>query len=50
MLYVLLYADNTIVLAETPLELQPALNAVFSYWKCWYLTVNTDITKIVSFS
>ncbi len=44
--YVLLYADDTIVLAESPLELQTALNAVFSNCKKWYLTDNTEKCRI----
>ena len=49
-LYTLLYADDTIVLAESSEELQKALNAVFDYCKDWKLTVNTSKTKIVIFS
>ena len=49
-LYVLLYADDTIVMAETPKELQDALNAVYNYCSTWKLTVNTSKTKIVIFS
>ena len=47
--YVLLYADDTIVLAETPEDLQIALNNVFSYCKKLYLSVNTSKTKVVIF-
>ena len=49
-LYVLLYADDTIVMAETPNDLQDALNAVHEYCSTWKLTVNTSKTKIVIFS
>ena len=49
-LFTLLYADDTIVFAESELELQRALNAVFDYCKKWNLTVNTSKTKIVVFS
>ena len=49
-LHVLLYADDTIVLAETPEQLQKALNAVSDYCSQWNLTVNTSKTKIVIFS
>ena len=45
----LLYADDTIILAETPEELQTALNAVEDYCQIWHLTVNTSKTKIVLF-
>ena len=43
-LYVLLYADDTIILAETAEDLQVALNGVL---KKWCLKVNTANTKIV---
>ena len=36
-LYVLLYADDTIVLAESPDELQIALNALSDYCNKWKL-------------
>ena len=46
----LLYADDTIILAETPEELQKALDAVDSYCQTWHLTVNASKTKVVIFS
>ncbi len=49
-LYVLLYADDTIVMAESAEELQLALNEVNQYCTLWHLTVNTSKTKIVIFS
>ena len=49
-LHVLLYADDTIVMAETPEQFQKALNAVSDYCSQWNLTVNTSKTKIVIFS
>ena len=49
-LYVLLYADDTIAMAETPEELQKALVAVHKYCALWKLTVNTTKTEIVIFS
>ena len=49
-LFSLLYADDTIILAETPEELQKALNAVKDYCDTWHLTVNASKTKIVVFS
>ena len=45
----LLYAYNTIVLAETADELQKALNAVYDYCEMWQLTVNTEKTEVVIF-
>ena len=38
----LLYADDTIVLAESVNELQMVLNAVKEYCNKWSLTVNTS--------
>jgi len=49
-LFTLLYADDTIVLAETENELQLALDAVYEYCSMWKLTLNTDKTKIIIFS
>ncbi|MEW8548127.1 MAG: reverse transcriptase family protein, partial [Candidatus Thiodiazotropha sp.] len=49
-LYMLLYADDTVLLAESADELQAALNAMFLYCKTWNLTVNPTKTKIVVFS
>ena len=49
-MYVLLYADDTIVMAETPEDLQSALNAACDYCQTWHLTVNTSKTKVSIFS
>ena len=49
-LYVLLYADDTIILAESSNDLQCALNSLKSYCSTWDLAVNTSKTKIVIFS
>ena len=49
-LFALLYADDTIVLGESPQELQQALNSLFDYCRLWRLTVNTSKTKVVIFS
>ena len=46
----LLYADDTIILAESPEDLQKALNAVKDYCDRWHLTVNASKTKVVIFS
>ena len=48
-LYVLLYADDTIM-AENPIELQLALNALSDYCQTWKLNINLDKTKIIRFS
>lgn len=49
-LFVLLYADDTIVMAESEPELQAALNAVKEYCDLWKLTVNLKKTKVLIFS
>jgi hypothetical protein len=49
-LFSLLYADDTIVLAETEEDLQNSLVAVYNYCETNSLKVNTDKTKIVIFS
>ena len=49
-LFCLLYADDSIILAESPEELQVALDAVQDYCRKWHLIVNTSKTKIVIFS
>ena len=45
-----IYADDTIVMAEKPEQLQKALNAVSEYCSLWNLTVNSSRTTIVIFS
>ena len=49
-LYILLYADDTIVMAENPKDLQDALNAVSSYCELWKLKINVNKTKIIRFA
>ena len=49
-LYTLLYADDTVILAESAVELQSALNAMFLYCKSWDKEVNPVKTKITIFS
>jgi hypothetical protein len=48
-LYILLYADDTVIFAETADELQKALDAMSSYCNMWSLQVNPAKTKIVVF-
>ena len=48
-LLVLLYADDTILLAEDPDSLQKSLNDFTEYCKVWKLNVNTDKTKVMIF-
>ena len=45
----LLYTGDTIILAESPDELQVALNAVHGYCNTWHLTVNANKTKTMIF-
>jgi hypothetical protein len=48
-LYLLLYADDTVILAESKEELQAALNSMYLYCKTWDLEINASKTKIVIF-
>ena len=49
-LYLLLYADDTVIFAESPEQLQLALYAMFRNCNIWKLSVNTSKTKIVIIS
>ena len=49
-LFSLLYADDTVILAESDKDLQDSLNAIYDYCNTWSLKVNIDKTKIVIFS
>ena len=49
-LLALYYADDTILMAETPLGLQNALNELYCYCQNWKLAVNEDKTKIICFT
>lgn len=46
----ILYADDTVILAKTPDDLQNALNEFHLYCEQWKLTVNINKTKILVFS
>ena len=48
-LYILLYADDTVIFAESKEELQAALNAMYLYCKSWDLEVNPTKTKVTIF-
>lgn len=48
-LYLLLYADDVVIFAETPQDLQRSLNILEAYSSRWKLKVNTNKTKIVVF-
>ena len=45
-LFVLLYADDTIVLAESPTQLQSTLDTLFSYCETLKMHVNTAKTNV----
>jgi hypothetical protein len=49
-LYLLLYADDTVILAKSAAELQASLNAMYLYCQTWKLQVNISKTKVVIFS
>ena len=49
-IFCLLYADDTIILAESPAQLLKALDALYLYCNKWSLKVNVDKTKIMIFS
>ena len=49
-LFLLLYADDTILMAESAEDLQKALNSMYQYCVDWNLEVNPKKTKIVIFS
>jgi len=46
---VLLYADDTILLAESESDLQNSLNVFEDYCSLWKLKVNVEKTKILIF-
>ena len=46
-LYLLLYADDTVVLAESKEQLQAALNSMYFYCHTWKLEVNPSKTKLI---
>ena len=48
-LYILFYADDTVIFAESDAELQLALNAMFLYCKPWDLEANPTRTKFTFF-
>ena len=49
-MYTLLYADDTLILAESPEDLQLALDEVGNYCQTWGLSINQTKTKVVIFS
>ena len=49
-MYIILYADDTVILAESPTKLQMSLDAMQSYCNIRKLNINTSKTKVVIFS
>ena len=47
--FVLLYADDTVIIAKSTEDLQNALTAYASYCETWKLLVNNSKTKLVIF-
>ena len=48
--FLFLYADDTVVLAECPEDLQRALDMLRIYCEVWGLDINVRKTKVVIFS
>ena len=46
---VLLYADDTVIMADLPENLQKCLNDFVEYCKTWRLNINYDKTKVLIF-
>lgn len=49
-LLIIVYADDTVLLSETPEDLQNQLNSFLLYCHKWKLTVNIEKSKIVIFT
>ena len=49
-MFILLYADDTILIAETPSSLQTSLDAMYEYCSKWKLKINVSKTKVMVFS
>lgn len=49
-LFVILYADDTLLLSESAADFQLALNTYSDYCDTWKLTLNTSKTKVLIFS
>ena len=47
--FIILYADDTVLLAETADDLQAQLNSFFEYCNTWKMKVNVDKTKVLVF-
>ena len=49
-LFIILYADDTVLMAESSSNLQTLLDTFYLYCDTWKMKVNVDKTKIVVFS
>ena len=49
-IFLLLYADDTVILAESEVELQKAINSLFEFCRHNKLQINTSKSKIMVFS
>ena len=49
-LIVLLYADDTVIMASSVTDLQYSLNRFEEYCRTWKLNINTEKTKVVVFN
>ena len=49
-LFILLYADDTVILSESVEDLQAGLQTYEEYCNIWKLEVNTSKTKVIIFS
>jgi hypothetical protein len=49
-MFVILYADDTVILADTKEGMQNAMNIFQSYCEIWKLEVNVNKTKVVVLS
>ena len=49
-LVIILYADDTVLMAESASELQKLLDTYYRYCITWKMKVNVDKTKITIFS
>ena len=49
-IFLLMYADDTVILSETSEGLQTALNLYCDYCTVWTLKINVDKTKVVVFT
>ena len=48
-LFVLLYADDTVIFGTDENDIQKKLDMFFEYSELWYLNINYDKTKIMIF-